>query len=100
MALFKVTSESIKHFSGFNAVDTIAITPSDANPITADAGNPKGYDLCFIQVMTAGNVTVVDGSGNSRTYTAPPVGFTIPFAVKQVKATGTTSTVIGLIPKF
>lgn len=101
MALFKITSESIKHFSGFNAVDTIAINTSDSVLIKNDAaGNPKGYDMAFIQITATGNIVVVDGSGNSRTYTAAPVGFTIPFAVIQVKTAGTTAVSIGLIPKY
>ena len=99
MALTKVTQEAIAYFSGYNGSTTIAITPSDTNPISADAGNPKGYDICFVMVLTAGNVVLVDCEGNSRTITAPAVNSVIPIACKQVKLTGTTATVIGLIPK-
>jgi hypothetical protein len=47
-----------------------------------------------IYVGGTGNVTVVTEAGNSILISAVPVGVVLPIRVKQVKATGTTATLL------
>jgi len=100
MAKYKI-SGNLKFFTGYNATATIAINTSDTVLIANDAsGNPKGYDMAWLQVTTVGNAVVVDSEGNQRTLTGLTLWQIIPFPVIQVRATGTTAAFLGLIPKF
>jgi len=61
-----------------------AITPSD----TVD------QQYAGIYVGGAGNVSVIMESGDTVTFTAPPVGTILPIRVKRVRATATTATLL------
>ena len=61
-----------------------AITPSDTADNTFSA----------IYVGGAGNVSVVMESGDTVTFTAPPVGTILPIRVVKVRATLTTATLL------
>lgn len=71
------------------ATDILPVTPSDANDLTADSGQPVVAVSLFIE--TAGDVVVVTERGNTRTV-AVPDAFTLLVGVRRVMATGTTAT--------
>ena len=62
----------------------VAITPND----TAE------HNIIAFITGGAGNVTVIDQSGNTTLITAPLVGTQIYLDIKTLKATGTTATAI------
>jgi len=72
-------------FTGYT--NAAAVTTSDSATIRATGA---------LYIGGAGNVTVVmAGEGNTTvTFSAVPVGTILPISVKQVKATGTTATLI------
>lgn len=78
-------------FSGSSNVEwgpyenAVAVTPSDATPLTAVS---RG-----IYVGGAGNVAVTI-NGVNVTFTAPPVGTILPIRCTHVRATGTTATLL------
>jgi len=61
-----------------------AITPSDS----------VDQQYSGIYVGGAGNVSVIMESGDTVTFTAPPVGTILPIRVKRVRATATTATLL------
>lgn len=65
---------------------TVAIVPADADI--------AGGLVRSLYVGGTGNVTVVDADGNTTLFSAVPAGFILPVVCKQVKATGTTATLI------
>ena len=66
-----------------------AITPSDATPLPRVT---RG-----IRVLTSGNINVVfAASGESAIVIPVSAGETLAFRLRQVLATGTTATLIGL----
>lgn len=67
-------------------------TYSSAKAITPSDSAAQSYRAIY--VGGAGNVAVVTEGGDSVTFTAPPVGTIIPVSVTQVKATGTTATLL------
>lgn len=76
----------------------VAVTPSD----TANAGDPasKAYGGYFIGLMVwkAGTVSLIDAAGNaSGVSDSLPAGTIIPGKVYQVKSTGTSATLLGII---
>lgn len=71
--------------------DAVAITPSDATP------QAPNQPFAGLFVAAAGNLAFITPSGNTITCTALPAGTEIHIRVKQVKSTGTTATVAGLI---
>lgn len=62
-----------------------AVTPSDAAKVRPTVG---------LYVGGAGDVAVVFVSGDTATFSAVPAGTVLPVEVVQVKATGTTATLI------
>lgn len=66
-----------------------AITPHDVNELA--------YVTRGLYVGTAGNVSVVDVTGNTVTIPNVPAGAILPICIKQVRLTGTTaSNMVGL----
>lgn len=72
---------------GSSYQDAVAVTPSDASPITN--GFCRG-----LFVGGAGNLTIITPAGTTTTLIIPAgaCGFTIPINAAYVKATGTTAT--------
>jgi hypothetical protein len=65
------------------------ITPSDTQPITdTDGARRRGSVLCK---GAAGNIVIVDSSGQKRTYPIA-LGEVTPFIVSRIDATNTTAT--------
>lgn len=62
--------------------EAVALTPSDSSFV----------DLCGFYVGGTGDVTVVDGAGNTTLFKALPVGSVIELRVVKVTAAGTTAT--------
>lgn len=62
------------------------ITPSDTDDLVSPAVG--------LYVGGAGNVTGVMESGDVVTFTAVPVGTTLPFVFKRINATLTTATLM------
>lgn len=71
---------------GQPAVHAVAVTTHDTNEL--------GYVTRALYVGGAGNVEVVMQGGETVVFSAVPVGAVLPIRVKQVKATGTTATLI------
>lgn len=69
-------------FNSHNYRNAAAVTPSDTADNTGSA----------IYVGGAGNVVVDTETGQTVTFTAPPVGAILPIRVVRVRATGTTAT--------
>jgi hypothetical protein len=70
--------------------DGFAVTPSDATPFTTMARR--------LYVGGAGNVTLITAAGTTLLLTGVLAGSILPIQCSQVKATGTTATlIIGLI---
>lgn len=93
-------------FSYTNVEEAFQVTPSDANDISLDAANSRAYDSVYLFVAVAGTLVVntvpkADGSGTAQTITCGSLqaGTIVPFPVTRVKATGTSATVVALIPK-
>jgi len=63
----------------------VVITPSDATVL--DQG-------VSVYVGGAGNVAITDMAGTVITFTAPPVGSTLPVRARKVMATNTTATLL------
>lgn len=83
------------------ATDGFAITPSDVNLISAQADNTNGHKHCTLWSGTGGNISVVFIDGKQVDFTNIPAGVTLPWIVKQVRATNTSATGIkGLIGRF
>jgi len=66
------------------AQDAAAVVPSDSTPLS-------GQVSAFF-VGTGGSVVVVTAAGSTVTFANVPSGTTVPLAISQVKATGTTAT--------
>jgi len=73
-----------QYFSNQSYRRAAAVTTSD----TAD--NPG----MALYVGGAGNVALITEGGDTVTFTAPPVGSIIPIRFTNVKATGTTATLL------
>lgn len=72
--------------------DAFVITKSDANDITSDANNTKGYTSCFVHNRDAsGDIKVRTLNGVDITVYIPQ-GQVFPLAVKRIWSTGTTPT--------
>lgn len=66
---------------------TEAATPSDT------VADPKGLAKKGVLVTVAGNVSLVDGGGNTVALTAVAAGTLIPIQTRRINSTGTTATV-------
>lgn len=75
--------------SGKGATTCTAITTSDSTTYT------PMLDALYVGVT--GNVTIVDGDGDTVLFTAVPAGMVLPVSCSKVMATGTTaSAIVGL----
>lgn len=72
--------------------DAAAVTPSDTNGIADSNGKSSFWKALY--VGGTGNVAVVLLSGASVLLSAVPAGTVLKVAAIQVKATGTTATLI------
>ena len=77
--------------SGAPAQSALAVTPNDTTAVLFRS----------LYIGGAGDVSVVligDGTGAPVTFSAVPVGTILPIAVKRVRSTGTTATlIIGMV---
>lgn len=73
-----------------SAVDAIAVTPHDTNPVRTD-GRPVRFGLW---VGGVGNVTLITAKGNTVLFTAVPAGTFLPIQFTHVKLTATTATLM------
>lgn len=67
-------------------------SPSDA--ATVIPGNTTQVGLVGLYVGGAGDVTLVTSAGNQVLFSAVPAGTTIQLLIAQVKASGTTATLL------
>ncbi len=77
---------SMPSFQNQSAEAAYAVVPSDTTA--------NGVPWKMLYVGGAGNVTMVDMSGNTVVFSALPVGTQLLMAGKLVKATGTTATLL------
>ena len=79
------------------------VTPSDANEISADAGNYLGYTEVAFRAGTAGTIKflMADDNADAKAITLTFVaGEWFPGSVKKIFSTGTTSTGIAAFSAF
>lgn len=69
-----------------------ALVPSDAVAVTP--GNNAQIGLVGLYVGGTGDVTLVTSAGSQVLFSAVPAGTTIQLLIAQVKATGTTATLL------
>lgn len=83
-----------------NIGEVLTATPSDSVPFALDTtNNPRGWDYFFPYVLTTGNISFIDQDNNTRTLTGVPANQLLPIPIRQLRSTGTTATVLALIPK-
>jgi len=69
------------------------IVPSDATDIE---------EYCYCMVVATGDIVYIpaenEDTGEDVTVTSAPVGMVLPHLVRRVKATGTTATLVRMLP--
>lgn len=69
---------------------------SNANAVTPSDSVPLAQVAMALYVTVTGNVAFISAGGDTVTLSAVPAFTLIPIAASQVKATGTTATVLAL----
>jgi hypothetical protein len=64
-----------------------------------NTNNPRQYDYFYPFTLTTGNISFLDTNGVTRTLTGIAVNTVVPIPMMRVNATGTTATMLALIPK-
>jgi hypothetical protein len=74
--------------------DAVAVTPSDTTP---QANTSPFAGLLVVSIAGGANLSFITPSGTTVNMVGVTTGTEIHVRVKQVKSTGTTATVVGLV---
>lgn len=66
---------------------------TEAATLSDTVADPKGPAKKGVLVTKAGNVSLVEGGGNTVVLTAVAAGTVIPIRTRRINSTGTTATV-------
>lgn len=66
---------------------------TEAATLSNTVNDPKGLATKGVLVTVAGNVSLIDGGGNTVALTSVAAGVLIPIQARRINSTGTTATV-------